>query len=476
MEMIKDLRFKIKDFLDASSVNKAQSSIFNLQSLIIYLVFMIFLPLNSPFAQENLTIDRCVSMALRNNEQILKAEQALAEAKGTLTVIHSDEYLQMDFTTSYQRTKSGEGIETRAYNGTLRADQLLARFGGVPKRLDAAQEKYRMAELALQSARVDVVSRTRQIFYDIVLIQDEMKERKILRDEIEKKRVRTEERVSNKLALELDLLDVELELAQQELRINELKRELNVKKAELSQVIGADEEAELIISGELPVEELMMDACIKTAVANRVELKDIKGQIKRQDRILQEVRWNRLPELKSSYRYKDTSITLEQEDSTWSARASYEKPIWEKQEEKQNKWEFSFGFGFPIYDGFRIKGVMEEENARLESLKLNLIQQEKQVRLEVRSAYQEMVNEKENMDIQSRLVTLRRKTLERMEAIMETPVISEKYPRLAGITFDDVIRAREDYTEAQRLYFAQKRNYMIAREKLRQVMGVTIEH
>jgi len=323
---------------------------------------------------------------------------------------------------------------------------------------------------------VDVVSRTRQIFYDIVLIQDEMKERKILRDEVGKKRVRTEDRVKNNLALELDLLDVELELAQQELRINELKRELNVKKAELLQVIGADEEAELAISGELPVEELMMDDCIKTAVSNRVELKDINGQIKRQDRILQEVRWNRLPELTSSYRYKDASIILEQEDSTWSARASYEKPIWEKQEKKQNKWEFSLGFGFPIYDGSRIKGVMEEENARLESLKLNMIQQEKQIRLEVRSAYQDMVNEKENMDIQSRLVTLRRKTLERMESIMETPVISEKYPRLAGITFDDVIRAREDYTEAQRLYFAQKRNYMIAREKLRQVMGITIEH
>ena len=123
---------------------------------ILLLVLMLFLPLNSPFAQADLTIDRCVSMALRNNEQILKAEQALSEAKGTLTVVHSDEYFQMDFTTSYQRAKSGEDVESRAYNGTLRADQLLARFGGVPKRLDSAQEKYRTAELALQSARVDV--------------------------------------------------------------------------------------------------------------------------------------------------------------------------------------------------------------------------------------------------------------------------------------------------------------------------------
>jgi outer membrane protein TolC len=115
---------------------------------------------------------------------------------------------------------------------------------------------------------------------------------------------------------------------------------------------------------------------------------------------------------------------------------------------------------------------MQEEKARLEKLRTELLQKEKQIRLEVRDANRNVANDKENMDIQNKVVTLRRKTLERMEAIMETPVISQKYPRLAGITFDDVIRAREDYTEAQKSYFAQKRNYMQAREDLRQKMGL----
>ena len=97
---------------------------------------------------------------------------------------------------------------------------------------------------------------------------------------------------------------------------------------------------------------------------------------------------------------------------------------------------------------------MEQEKARLESLNIELLRQAKQIRLEVRNAYQDVDNAEENMQIQAKVLELRDKTLSRMEAIMESPVISQKYPHLAGISFDDVINAREQYTEAQTAYFA----------------------
>jgi len=148
------------------------------------------------------TLDRCVEMALANNEEVLKAQQVLMEAEGALTAARSDQYLQMNFTSWYDRAKDDGKFEAKDYNGTLRAEQLLVRFGELPARLDEAQERYRKAELAVQTAKIDVVNLTRQTFYNIILIQDEMKEREVLRDEIEKKRLRTEERVQKKLAVE----------------------------------------------------------------------------------------------------------------------------------------------------------------------------------------------------------------------------------------------------------------------------------
>jgi outer membrane protein TolC len=433
--------------------------------------------LNSSLAQErlDLTLDKCVEMALENNEQILKAQQGIAEVEGALAAARSDEYLQMNFTSWYDRAKRDNRFETKDYNGTLRAEQLLLRFGELPRRLDEVQERYRQAELDLQSAKTDMVSQIRRIFYNIMLIQDEIKERAEFKDEIEKKMERTEDRVEEKLALEIELLDVQRELAQQELSINRLKRELRLKTTELLQAIGADEEAEINISGELPDTEFVIEDSIRVAMESRIELRDFRGEIERQERIVKEVLWELLPELRSSYRYKDTSIILEQEDKTWDTSLAYEKPIWEKEGGKtpeRDKWEFSFGLSFPIFDGFRVKGIMQEEKARLEKLKIELLQKEKRIRLEVRDAYEEVANTKENMDIQNRVLTLRDKTLERMEAIMETPIISQKYPHLAGISFDDVIRAREQYTDAQTAYFAEKRNYMMAREDLRQKMGI----
>ena len=248
-----------------------------------------------------------------------------------------------------------------------------------------------------------------------------------------------------------------------------------MRKTELLQAIGADEEADIDVSGELSHLQLTMDDCIAAAMANRTELKDLRGQIRRQERLTKEAYWELLPELTSSFRYKDTSLILQQKDKTWDTSLAYEKPIWEKEggeTPERDKWAFSFGLSFPIFDGGRVKGIREAEQARLEALRIELLRREKQIRLEVRKAYQDVADDKENMEILERRVTFRRETLERMEAIMETPVISQKYPHLAGITFDDVISAREEYTNAQKIYFDQKRNYMQARENLRQKMGI----
>jgi len=149
---------------------------------------------------------------------------------------------------------------------------------------------------------------------------------------------------------------------------------------ELLQTIGADEEAEIAVSGELPDTEFVIADSIVAAMANHIDLKDMRGQIERQERIVKEVIWELLPEFRTSYRYKDTSLILEQEGRTWDTSLAYDKPIWEKEGAgipKRDKWEFSLGLGFPIFDGFRVKGVMQMEQARLDRLKTELLQREK---------------------------------------------------------------------------------------------------
>lgn len=66
------------------------------------------LSLGVSFAQEklNLTLEKCVEMTLENNEQILKAQQELAEAEGILRTARSDKELQLNFTSWYERSKS----------------------------------------------------------------------------------------------------------------------------------------------------------------------------------------------------------------------------------------------------------------------------------------------------------------------------------------------------------------------------------
>ena len=443
-------------------------------------LFILILGLTFPsvplFGQEELvlTLEKSVRMALEKNEEVLKAKAELSATECALTEVRSEEYPNLGLTSQYQKAKD-ETTESSNYAATFWVDQLIFRFGEVPEALDVAIERVRRARLAYEAARRDVAESVRRIFYDLLLVKEEIKERETFIEQIEKKSERIKERKKKGIVLKINVLNVELQLAEQQMRRNDLLRSLELKSIELIHAIGADEMAESIISGELPEEEFDLGTCIQKALANHLDLQELSSEIKRQERIVKEVFWQHLPELSSSLRYRDASVILHQENRTWSTFLSMEKKLWKKKAlgaEDPNKWEFAFSLDFPIFDGFRTKGRLQEEESRLSQLKTELIRKQKAIKLEVRSALKEVEAAKDKLEIQKKVVELNAERLRWMETLLETPLTSERYARYASITYDDVMAAREALTEAQRAYFQAKRALMLAKEALKRTMGV----
>jgi len=455
-------------------------------------IFLLFLPASlSAQGRLTITLDRCIRLAMKRNEAILQAQQALRKAEANLKVAQSDQYPQIGLTGFYEQQKNGEGNimynqmtfrdglyypqeEYKDYRTAASFSQLLLRFGGVPDFLDSAQEDIRIARIDYERAQKEAAYAVRQVFYNILLTQEEIAERRKLEAAIKQKLQRVNERRKAGILLQINVLNTELELAEQQREINELERRLDLDKTELIQLIGEDELSEVEVIGEIPESDYTLEQATQLALKHRLDLELLQGDIQRQERLVRETQWNRLLEFDASLRYEDAKLTVQNRNRTWDTVFSYDAPIWERKPEDDESdqdegWEVRFNLGLLVFDGFRTKGLKDHENAELSRLRFQLKELEKKVTLEVRRAYRAVASAKERMEIEQRIVQIRQENLRLIEALLETSQESEQY---RSLTFDDVIEARSVFTSAQRVFFQARRAYAQAKEELLKAMGV----
>ena len=458
---------------------------------IFVLALLLCLPI-SLSAQEKLTLtlEKCIKLALERNEKVLQAQERLRRAEANLKAARADRYPQVGLTSSFLQREDGDSKDKyKDYRSALSLSQLLLRFGETPYSLDKTQEDVRIASLDYERARKEVAYNVRRVFYNILLAQEEIDERRKLESAIRKKLSRVKDRKKAEILLKINVLNTELELAEQQREINELSRSFDLGKIELVQLIGEDELKEVAVVGNIPEITYTPDNAVKLALENRLDLLLLQGDIERQKRLVKEILWNRLPELRASFRYEDALLSLKQQNRTWDALFSYDVPIWERglQQEKEGQgigmtyppdssdyggregWELRFNFDIPIFDGFFTKEQKKSEQSELNRLSFKKKESEKTITLEVRHAYSSVASTKERVEIEQKVVEIREENLRLIETLLETVLEGEQY---RSLTFDDVISARAAYTEAQRVYFQARKAHVQAQEALLRTMGV----
>jgi outer membrane protein TolC len=122
----------------------------------------------------------------------------------------------------------------------------------------------------------------------------------------------------------------------------------DITETELGSLIGWDPERELRVSGELLKLEWKLDEAIRMALENRVDLKDLRGQIERQKRIVREARLRRLPEIAVSFKYYNAEFDLSRSKLTWEAKLGLKGRVkrWGG-EESGERWRVSLGLNLP---------------------------------------------------------------------------------------------------------------------------------
>ena len=309
---------------------------------------------------------RAIELALQNNEAVKKAEKVVERAKAHLRVSKAVYLPQVGLTGEYQRQKNGD-IDDRDYLTRAQASMLLAQFGEIPEGLDAVQEEVRRAEIEYERAKKERVYAVRNLWHNIILTQEEIQQRRAIEVELNKKLKGTQIKHAEKRIPFLSRLNTELELSEQQLALNELQRRLDVDTAELISLIGLDPLVQVALSQPLSDDDMTLATAVELALANNLDLRDLQGDIVRQERLAVETLWNRFPDISAEARYKDLHLMLEQHQQhrTWDAKALYDPVILDRERDTssifetnprtRDGWEVRFNFNIPLYDGKKLR-------------------------------------------------------------------------------------------------------------------------
>ena len=319
-------------------------------------------------AQLSLSLKRATELALQNNKTVKKAEKVAERAKANLSISRAVYMPQLGLTGSYERYKNDDqNIDDGDYLSRAQISQLLGRFGAVPADLDQAQVDVRKSGIEHERAKKEIVYAIRRLWHDITLTLEEIQQRSNIEVSLQKKLKGIQIKHEKKQIPFLTWQNTELELTEQQLALNQLQRRLDVDLAELVRLTGLDPLTEVVISESILDDDLTMEGAIEIALANRLDLRDLESDITRQQRLVNETEWNRLPELSASLRYRDAQLQIQQQlgNRTWDLTARYDPVIlergrdraalFEREQRAQQGWEARFNFNVPLFDGGRTK-------------------------------------------------------------------------------------------------------------------------
>ena len=441
----------------------------------------VFIFLSIAAAQQRTLLQpaRAVELALQNNETVKQAEKVMERAKANLRVSKAIYLPQVGITSEYQRQKEGD-IDETDYLTRAQMSVLLVQFGEIPEGLDSTQEAVRAAEIEYERAKKQTVHSIRNLWNNIVLTQEEIRERRAIEVELQKKLKGTQIKQAKKRIPFLSRLNTELELSEQQLALNELQRRLDVDTAELISLTGLDPLAQIVLSQPLPEDDIALETAVELALKNNLDLRDLRGDISRQERLAAETLWNRFPELSAEARYKDLYLLLQQHqyNRTWDAKAGYDPVLFDRERDvhspfktdprAQEGWELRFNLNIPLYDGKRTDNLRSAALAELERFQLAYLEQTKSIRVEVRRDYRAVANAKERVEIEAKRVKIFEQRLRTIERVLDE--ITIELPGYQDLTFNDAFQAQAQFTEAQRVFYQARRNHAQAKEKLRETM------
>ena len=400
---------------------------------------------------DSLDLEQCIEVAFKGSPElavaegrVTKAEIALRDAKAALLpkVELSGGYHLNDY--------SSLRWDERNYDLSISASATPYDGGRSLLRISQARESLRSAEAGYAATRAAIVLEVVRSYYEVLKASELLKVRKEALLQKRKHLELARAKFQHGLAPRSDVLKAEVEVAAARLDSLQAEGELKIAYARLKDAMGMELEAPIrikpvrFVEGEFPP----LEGCLREALRNRPEIAQAKAsvEIRRYDLKLAKLEIWPVLSISGSYNIYVDKFLGSSVYRSWRGNTD---------------WALGVGLRFPIFDGGVRRRAVHEAEVSLKESELNYLNMEREIRLEVRTAYINLRTAAERVKLSEKQVEGARESYEVALGRYELGVAPITEVIDAQVAFS---RARVNYTRA--IY-----DYLSAEAALDKAMG-----
>jgi len=410
------------------------------------------------FAEEILTLERCINLALANNQSLKIAGERIRESEGRKQETFGNFLPRLSASANYTKLEESPRMSVffggyeqtfelgpdNLYSAGLTLRQPLFTWGKIYYGDRQASLNRRVTEEEYRKVKNGLIFDVKRAFYNVLLArQFEIIAKEAV--EVAASHYKTtqalykEGRVSD-----YDVSRAKVQLVNNQTRLIRAKNNLKLAREELSILLNAELEKDWEITGEFYFDkrELDLEGALSKALGERSEIKELTIQEEMSKISVKLARAENRPNLDFlvNYQYTNPFYNREEWGGTWNAILS---------------------LNFPLFSGFSDLGRVKQAKAGLEQVKTLRSQVEERIKLEVRKAIFDMEESRDRIEAQSENVGLARANLR----------IAEERHRQGLMSEIELRDAQLSLTQAETDYFQALYDYDVASAFLDRALG-----
>ena len=324
-------------------------------------------------AQEiSLTLEEAVSLALRNNRDVLLKTEDVKKAKEDIKDAKSELLPTLTFTGGLSDTRGLYSKDTTQSSAQLSLKQYLYKGGETVNTIQQSKDKLLVSEALLEKERLDTVLKVKKAFFTLLLSQELVELNKSLMDNSNKYILTLEERYTGGHESESQILTIKSTSANTERAYAASLNQVESAKALIKNLLFMDTQVEIKLNGDfsyLPIEVAYDEAFLK-AMKSRPEIKQYQAQEKVDRKSIEIARADNRPSIYASWDYYSRSNSTASTSKNW------------------NDYNIiGLTFSWPIFDGWATKAKVESAIIDLKTTQLEKEKALRDIALELKNAY-----------------------------------------------------------------------------------------
>jgi outer membrane protein len=406
--------------------------------------------------EDTFSIDQCIEIALKNSPLIAIAEGRVKKSKLDIDDARADLLPEINLSGGYylNKTYNEFGWNQDYYDLNLSASVQPFNSGRTYLNVERTNEGLISTKEGFRLTRMNLILEVISRYYNLLNAFQmlDLRERAL-----EQKKYQLE---FSKAQFELgmvpraDTLKARADLEAARVNLHEANGELLIRRAELNEAMGLDLDSCITIEDvDLKESDLAeFDSVLSVAYSKRPDLKQQEALVSASDYNMKIAWINRMPTLTLSGGYSLNAERFTFEDL----------PLNSENLDDNSDWSVGLTLSFPIFDGGTKSRAIRKANIDLNNARLEYEDLKRQVRLEVKSAYINLGNSLEKIELTRKQVASARESYE--------AALGRYKNGLAPIT--EVIDAEVALTEGQVNFIGSKYGFFEAEALLKKVTGI----